>query len=118
MGVLIVDQILDIELVVQDVFGDGLGRRGVRRRRRPRRRRWPAALLHLLVLTTPKPRAFFGWIMFLATLTRRAPAADVDRRARVGDLRPAWSTPLIGIAIWSLLLGVLSRTLRPGTLVD
>ena len=37
VGVVIVDQILDIELAVQDIFGDGLDRGRVRRRRRGRR---------------------------------------------------------------------------------
>ena len=47
---------------------DRLDGSGVRRRRRARSIA-AGGLLHLLVLSTPKPRAFFGWIMFLATLT-------------------------------------------------
>jgi len=116
VGVLIVDQILDIELVVRDIVGTGsvgaafvVG--GVLASIAA------VGLLQLLVMSTPKPRAFFGWIMFLATLTAALlplPWTDVLESAIASGLVNA----LIGIAIWSLLLGVLSRTLRPGTLVD
>ena len=113
VGVVIIDQILSIELAVQDVFGtDSTGAAYV----------VGAAvlavlaggLLHLLVLTTPKPKAFFGWIMFLGTLTAALLPltwTDVLESAISAGLVNA----LIGIAIWSLLIGVLSRTLRPGT---
>ena len=116
VGVLIVDQILDIELVVKDIIGSGstgaafvVG--GVLASV------LAGGLLHLLVLSTPKPRAFFGWIMFLGTLTAALLPltwTDVLESAIASGLVNA----IIGIAIWSLLLGVLSRTLRPGTLVD
>ncbi|GEK22793.1 hypothetical protein [Cellulomonas xylanilytica] len=116
VGVLIVDQILDIELVVKDLLGTGstgaafvVG--GVLASV------LAGGLLHVLVLSTPKPRAFFGWIMFLATLTAALLPltwTDVLESAIASGLVNA----VIGIAIWSLLLGVLSRTLRPGTLVD
>ena len=116
VGVLIVDQILDIELVVRDLVGTGstgaafvVG--GVLASVAA------GGLLQLLVMSTPKPRAFFGWIMFLATLTAALLPltwTDVLESAIASGLVNA----LIGIAIWSLLLGVLSRTLRPGTLVD
>ena len=116
VGVLIVDQILDIELVVRDLVGTGstgaafvVG--GVLASIAA------GGLLQLLVMSTPKPRAFFGWIMFLATLTAALLPltwTDVLESAIATGLVNA----LIGIAIWSLLLGVLSRTLRPGTLVD
>ncbi|WP_235520928.1 hypothetical protein [Cellulomonas sp. Leaf395] len=116
VGVVIIDQILNIELAVQDIFGtDSTGAAYV----------IGAAvlavlaggLLHLLVLTTPKPKAFFGWIMFLGTLTAALlPLTWTD------ELESAISAgivnALIGIAIWSLLVGVLSRTLRPGTPID
>lgn len=116
VGVLIVDQILDIELVVQDVFGtESTGAAfvvgGVLSSI------LAGGLLHVLVLSTPKPRAFFGWIMFLGTLTAALLPltwTDVLESAIASGLVNA----IIGIAIWSLLLGVLSRTLRPGTLVD
>ncbi|WP_456789105.1 hypothetical protein [Cellulomonas sp. P5_C5] len=113
VGVVIVDQILGIELVVQDIFGtDSTGAAYVV---------GAAAiavlaggLLHLLVLTTPKPKAFFGWIMFLGTLTAALlPLTWTD--VLESSIAAGLVNALIGIAIWSLLIGVLSRTLRPGT---
>jgi len=113
VGVVIVDQILSFELAVQDVFGvNSTGAAYV----------VGAAviavlaggLLHLLVLTTPKPKAFFGWIMFLGTLTAALlPLTWTD--VLESSISAGIVNALIGIAIWSLLLGVLSRTLRPGT---
>ena len=113
VGVVIVDQILSFELAVQDVFGvNSTGAAYV----------VGAAviavlaggLLHLLVLTTPKPKAFFGWIMFLGTLTAALlPLTWTD--VLESSISAGLVNALIGIAIWSLLLGVLSRTLRPGT---
>ena len=116
VGVVIVDQILQIELVTKDPLGtDSTGAAfvvgGVLAAV------LAGALLHLLVVTTPRPRAFFGWIMALATLTTALLPltwTDVLESAIASGLVNA----LIGIAIWSLLSGVLSRTLRPGTLVD
>ena len=116
VGVLIVDQILDIDLVVKDLIGTGstgaayvVG--GVLASI------LAGALLQLLVLSTPKPRAFFGWIMALATLTAALLPltwTDVVESAIASGLINA----IIGVAIWSLLTGVLSRTLRPGAFVD
>ena len=69
-----------------------------------------AGLLHVLILTTPRPRAFFGWIMALVVVV-------------VTALPFAWTTDttaavlsglvnlLIGVAIWSLLAGVAGRTI-------
>ncbi|KQR10515.1 DUF6069 family protein [Cellulomonas sp. Leaf334] len=116
VGVLIVDQILDIELVVKDIFGtESTGAAfvvgGVLSSV------LAGGLLHVLVLSTPKPRAFFGWIMFLATLTAALlPLTWTD--VLESSIASGLVNAVIGIAIWTLLLGVLSRTLRPGTLVD
>lgn len=116
VGVVIVDQILNIELAVKDIFGtDSTGAAYV----------VGAALfavaagglLHLLVLTTPKPKAFFGWIMFLGTLTAALlPLTWTDKLE--SSISAGIVNALIGIAIWSLLVGVLGRTLRPGTPLD
>ncbi|MFF3066108.1 DUF6069 family protein [Oerskovia sp. NPDC057915] len=69
-----------------------------------------AGLLHVLILTTPRPRAFFGWIMALVIVV-------------VTALPFAWTTDttsavlsglvnlLIGVAVWSLLAGVAGRTI-------
>ena len=116
VGVVIVDQILSLDLAVKDVFGtDSTGAAYV----------VGAAvfavlaggLLHLLVLTTPKPKAFFGWIMFLGTLTAALlPLTWTDKLE--SSISAGVVNALIGIAIWSLLVGVLGRTLRPGSSVD
>ncbi len=116
VGVVIVDQILSIELAVQDLFGTnstgaayvvGAAVFAV----------LAGGLLHLLVVTTPKPKAFFGWIMFLATLTAALlPLTWTDELE--SSISAGIVNALIGIAIWSLLLGVLSRTLRAGAPID
>jgi len=110
VGVLIFESILDIDLVTQDPLDTGsttaayiVG--GV-----------AAALvagllLYALVLSTPRPRAFFGWIMGLGTL-----AVALLPLAWTDDVTSALCSGLvnllIGIAIWSLLAGVLTRTVR------
>jgi hypothetical protein len=64
---------------------------------------------HLLSVTTPRPRVFFGWIVGLVTV-----AAMVMPFAFEGNLAGKISTALInlaiGIAIGTLLTAVLSRT--------
>ena len=64
---------------------------------------------HLLSLTTPRPRVFFGWLVGLGTA-----AAMVMPFAAEGSLAGRISTALInlavGIAIGTLLTAVLSRT--------
>jgi hypothetical protein len=110
-GVLVLQEILGIDLVVQDVFGTDS----------------PMAslvvgavvaallaggLLHVLVLTTPRPRSFLGWIIGLVTLVAALlPLTWTD------DATSAVATGIvhlvIGIAIWSLLSGVLTWTRRP-----
>jgi hypothetical protein len=66
-------------------------------------------LAHLLSVSTPRPRTFFGWIVGLVTV-----AAMVAPFAFEGDLAGKIGTALInlaiGIAIGSLLTAVLSRT--------
>ena len=69
------------------------------------------ALLNLLMLGTPRPLAFFGWIVALATVlvviipfTTTAPLAAKIATAVVGLV--------IGIAIGTLLTGVADRAVR------
>ncbi|MFC8923507.1 DUF6069 family protein [Cellulosimicrobium sp. NPDC057127] len=69
-----------------------------------------AGLLHLLILSTPRPRAFFGWIMALVIVVIAVlPFAWTD------DLTAAALSGLvnllIGVAVWSLLAGVAGRTI-------
>ena len=64
---------------------------------------------HLLSITTPRPRVFFGWLVGLVTV-----AAMVMPFAFEGSVAGKISTALIklaiGIAIGTLLTAVLSRT--------
>ncbi len=66
-------------------------------------------LAHALSVSTPKPQAFFGWIVGLATLT-----AVVVPFAREGTLAGQFSVAVInlviGLSIGSLLSTVLART--------
>lgn len=67
------------------------------------------ALAHALSVSTPRPQAFFGWIVGLATV-----AAAVVPFAREGSLGGQVSVAVInvviGVSIGSLLSTVLSRT--------
>jgi len=69
------------------------------------------ALVHLLMLGTPRPLTFFGWIIGLATvlavLLPFSTTAPVTAKIATGvvDL-------VIGIAIGSLLAGVAARSVR------
>lgn len=116
VGVVILDQIAKIHLVVPDQFRDnsigvvyvvgGILTAVV-----------AGALLLLLVMTTPRPRAFFGWIMFLAIVV-----AVLIPLTWGGSTKSALASGLVnlvvGIAIWTLLSSVLTRTLRPGSVVE
>jgi hypothetical protein len=69
------------------------------------------ALAHLLLLSTPRPMIFFGWIVGLATLvvvlypfSTTAPLSEKAGTAGV-DL-------VIGFAIGSLISGVAARSIR------
>ncbi len=69
------------------------------------------ALLHLLLLSTPRPTLFFGWIIALATVlavvvpfTTAAPLAQKAATAVV--------FLVIGVAIGTLLTGVGARSVR------
>jgi hypothetical protein len=70
-----------------------------------------AGLLYLLVLGTPQPGMFFGWIMGLATL-----AAVVYPFSTSAPLDQKFATALvdlvIGVAITSLLTAVSARAVR------
>lgn len=68
-----------------------------------------ALVLYLLVMSTPRPRSFFGWVVFLATIILAAvPFAGSF------DAVPAFLAAIvwivIGSAVYSLLTGTLSRT--------
>ncbi|MBN0041166.1 hypothetical protein JN535_13435 [Cellulosimicrobium cellulans] len=110
LGVIIFERIFSITLVPPpDLFGTG-----------SRQAAWAidgailavlaAGVLHLLILSTPRPRAFFGWIMALVVVVIAvlpfAWSSDVTAAALSGLINL-----LIGIAVWSLLAGVAGRTI-------
>jgi hypothetical protein len=69
------------------------------------------AIMHLLLLTTPRPQVFFGWIIGLATLIAVvfpfSTTAPLSQKAATGVVNLA-----LGIAIGSLLTGVAARSVR------
>ncbi|SDS33992.1 hypothetical protein SAMN04489860_1333 [Paraoerskovia marina] len=71
-----------------------------------------AGVLVLLALIAPRPRLFFGWLMFLVVaLTASLPFAWTD-----DTITAAFTSALnllIGIAVWSLLTGTAAKTIRP-----
>ncbi|NNH06363.1 hypothetical protein HLB10_04535 [Cellulomonas fimi] len=114
VGVVVFQEILGIDLVVGDLFATGstttalvvgavLAAVAA------------GAVLHLLVLTTPRPRAFFGWIVGLGTLV-----VALLPLTWTQDVTAAVATGIVhlvvGIAVWSLLSGVLTWTRRPAVL--
>ena len=74
------------------------------------------ALAHLLATTTPRPRAFFGWVVGLATVVGVVLPFTVDGTL-AGQVTTALVNLVIGVSILSLLSSVVSRTLRPPGLV-
>jgi hypothetical protein len=68
-------------------------------------------LVHLLLLSTPRPLAFFGWIMGLATVLAVvitfSTTAPLDAKAATAVV-----IVVLGIAIWTLLSGVGARSVR------
>lgn len=71
-------------------------------------------IIHLLILFTPSPSLFFGWIMFLAILAGVvapfASGAELSAKVATAAINLA-----IGVAIWTLVAGVARRALRVGT---
>jgi hypothetical protein len=72
-----------------------------------------AALLYLLLLSTPRPRAFFLWIVLLVTVAAVASVFRYDVSLQ-RQLITGLITAAIGLAIASLLAGVANRTARYG----
>jgi uncharacterized protein DUF6069 len=71
-------------------------------------------LLHVLLLTVPRPRTFFNWIVGLATVAAATEVFTVDA-GLAGQVAGAAITVAIGVAIGSLLSGVAAWSVRfPG----
>lgn len=72
-----------------------------------------AAVLHGLVLAAPRPSMFFGWLVALVTIIL-AVLPSTGRTDPVAGVTTAVVWLLLGLAVWSMLSSVLSRTLvRP-----
>jgi nitric oxide reductase large subunit len=68
---------------------------------------------HLLVLTTPRPRSFFGWIVGLATVVGVVLPFTVEGTLG-SQLATAVVNLVIGLCVLSLLSSVLARTASAG----
>ena|SRR5215475_1841822 len=69
------------------------------------------AVMHLLLLATPRPRLFFGWIIALATVI--AVVYPFSSSAPLSHkLATAVINLLIGVAIGSLINGTAARVIR------
>jgi hypothetical protein len=68
-----------------------------------------AVVLYLLVMSTPRPRSFFGWVVALATVIL-AMVPFAGQFEIVPAILAAIVWVVIGCAVWSLLTGTLSRT--------
>jgi len=68
-------------------------------------------LMHALLLTTPSPFAFFGWIMGLATVVAAA-LPFTSNASLEAKIATAIINALIGIAIWTLTDSSGRRSLR------
>jgi hypothetical protein len=69
------------------------------------------AIMHLLLLTTPRPQLFFGWIIGLATLVAVvfpfSTTAPLDQKVATATVNL-----ILGFAIGTLLNGVAGRAVR------
>jgi hypothetical protein len=74
-------------------------------------------LAHLLAVTTPRPRAFFSWIVGLATAVGVALPFALDGTIE-GQVATAAVNLVLGLCILTLLASVMARTvtypMRPG----
>ncbi|MGY4645638.1 hypothetical protein [Cellulomonas sp. URHB0016] len=108
VGVVVFERIFDIPLVNKDPFGTGSSM-GAYVVGAVATTLVAALLLQALVLSTPEPSTFFGWIMGLGTLVvALLPLTWTDDKTAA--LCSGLVNLLIGIAVWSLLTGVLART--------
>jgi hypothetical protein len=69
-------------------------------------------LMHLLVLSTPRPQSFFTWIILLATAVA-ALLPFLRDATRETQLATALINVAIGICIGSLVSSVAARSIRP-----
>lgn len=71
------------------------------------------ALMHLLLMTTPRPGLFFGWIMALVAVV--VGVWPFTTGAEIGaQVATAVIDVAIVLAIWSLVNGTAARSVRSG----
>jgi hypothetical protein len=68
-------------------------------------------LMQLLLIATPRPFQFFGWIMALAAVAAALWPFTTDMTT-VSKVAGALISIVVGIAIWSLLAGVARSSLK------
>src|SRR3954468_4798091 len=69
--------------------------------------------IHLLLIATPSPFTFFGWIMALCTLVGAvSPFATTAQQA--SQISTALINVVIGLAVWSLTASSAHRSVRRG----
>ncbi|BCJ45740.1 hypothetical protein GCM10010168_58400 [Actinoplanes ianthinogenes] len=68
-------------------------------------------LVHVLILTTPRPMRFFGWVVSLATVSAVL-APFVTDASRASQFYTAGLNMILGIAIGSLVAGVARSATR------
>jgi hypothetical protein len=71
------------------------------------------ALAHVLLLSTPRPRMFFTWIIVLATVAGAAAPFAIGSETP-SQVATACINAALGICVLSLLKSVMARTVRPG----
>jgi len=69
-------------------------------------------LIHVLILATPKPMRFFGWIVVLATVVGMV-APFVTEEGLGSRLYTAGLNLVLGVAIGSLVAGTARSAMRP-----
>ncbi len=67
---------------------------------------------HGVAVATPRPRAFFGWIMGLATVCGAAAPFAIGNNLE-SQVATACINVALGICIWSLVASVMARTMTP-----
>jgi hypothetical protein len=69
-------------------------------------------LMHVLLLTTPQPTMFFGWIMFLVAVVVGVWPFTTEAKIE-SQVATAALDVIIVVAIWSLVTGTAQRSIAP-----
>ena len=72
-------------------------------------------LVQLLILTTPRPMRFFGWVVGLATVAAML-APFITDESRASRFYTAGLNLVLGVAIGTLVAGVAKSALRPAVM--